>query len=108
LRFKDNESVDVELLREFVEEAVQFQKDGFEFAAGPALERVVPPALQAELDTDPSLAVAFAAFTPYKQLEFCEHITSVKRADTKKRRLVSAVEMIRAGVAPGDKYRKKL
>lgn len=107
LRFKNSDSVDVELVRSFVEEAVQLQKDGLEFVAGPLPETVVPPALQAELDADPALAVAFAAFAPYKQREFCESITTAKRADTKERRLVSAVEMIKAGVAPGDKYRKK-
>jgi uncharacterized protein YdeI (YjbR/CyaY-like superfamily) len=107
LRFKDSESVDLELLRGFVEEAVQLQKDGVEFVAGPLPEAVVPPALQAELDGDSELALAFAAFAPYKQREFCELISTAKRADTKERRLVGVVEMIRAGVAPGDKYRKK-
>jgi uncharacterized protein YdeI (YjbR/CyaY-like superfamily) len=107
LRFMDSESVDVELLREFVEEAVQLQKDGFEFVAGPLPEMEVPPALQAELDADAALAASFAAFAPYKQREFCELISAAKRADTKERRLASAVEMIQAGVAPGDKYRKK-
>jgi uncharacterized protein YdeI (YjbR/CyaY-like superfamily) len=107
LRFMDSESVDVELLREFVEEAVQLQKDGFEFVAGPLPDTVVPAVWQTELDADPALAVAFTAFAPCKQREFCESIATAKRADTKERRLVSALEMIRAGVAPGDKYRKK-
>jgi uncharacterized protein YdeI (YjbR/CyaY-like superfamily) len=107
LQFKDSDSVDVELLREFVDEAVQLQKDGLEFIAGSPLETVIPAELQAELDTTPALATLFNAFAPYKQREFCESITTAKRAATKERRLVSAVEMIKAGVAPGDKYRKK-
>ncbi|MFK8161070.1 MAG: YdeI family protein [Lewinella sp.] len=107
LRFENSASVDVELLREFVEEAVQNQKDGFEFTVGPSPETVVPPEMQAKLDDDPALAALFVAFAPYKQREFCEHISSAKRVETKERRLASALEMILAGEAPGDKYRKK-
>ncbi|WP_020566682.1 DUF1801 domain-containing protein [Neolewinella persica] len=107
LRFENSDVVDLELLRGFVEEAIQLQKDGIEFVAGPALETEIPPELQAEMEADPALAAAFADFAPYKQREFCELITTAKRADTKERRLISAVQMIRAGEAPGDKYRKK-
>lgn len=107
LRFADSAAVDLERLRGFVEEAVQLQKDGIEFVAGAAPETEVPQELQAELDADPALAAAFAAFAPYKQREFCELIATAKRAATKERRLIRAVEMIRTGEAPGDKYRKK-
>lgn len=107
LRFKDSESVDVELLREFVEEAVQNQLDGLEFVAVSRGPLVIPPELQAVLAADPSLAADFAAFAPYKQREFCTSISEVKRAETKERKVAQAVEMIRAGIGYADKYRKK-
>lgn len=107
LRFGDSEEVDVALIRGFLAEAVSNQQDGLEFVATPRGPLEVPPELQRELEADPGLATAFAGFTPYKQREFCESISGVKRAETKARRVMKAIEMIRAGVGLTDKYRKK-
>lgn len=107
LRFSSQEEVDLELLRDFLLEAMQNQKDGLEFKPVAKGKIIVPTELQVELDADADLATAFAAFPPYKQREFCNSIDQVKRADTIARKVVKAVEMIRAGVGYSDVWRKK-
>jgi len=106
LRFKDTDSVDLALLRDFLEEAMQNQKDGLEFTPSPRGPLEIPPELQRELDDDPALATAFEKFTPYKQREFCNSITGVKRAETKARKVAKAVQMIKDGISYSDLYRK--
>jgi len=107
LRFKDSDEVDVALLRGFVAEAVNNQRDGLEFLPVPRGPVEIPPELQTELDADAELAAAFALFPPYKQREFCNSINGVKRLETKKRKVAQAVEMILAGIGYADKYRGK-
>ncbi len=105
LRFKTQEEVDLGLLRDFLLEAIQHQKDGLELGRMPAPEAQLPPELAQAFADDPKLEALYLAFTPYKQREFCESIRNAKRADTKVRRLQKAVEHIRAGRGLGDKYR---
>lgn len=57
----------------------------------------VPPALAAALDTEPVAKAAFDALAFTHRKEFARWIDEAKRDDTRARRVVQALEMIRAG-----------
>jgi len=105
LRFATQEEVDLGLLRDFLNEAIQNQKDGLELGPMPAPEAVLPPELAQAFTKDPQLKTLYLAFTPFKQRAFCEHISGAKRAETKVRRLEKVIEHIREGRGLSDKYR---
>ncbi|TXF89202.1 hypothetical protein FUA23_11870 [Neolewinella aurantiaca] len=106
LRFASQEEVDPELLRGFLTEAIQNQKEGLELAPVKAPEAELPPALLEAFRNDPELEQLYSGFTPYKQREFCESINDAKREVTKARRLQKVIEHIREGSGLSDKYRK--
>lgn len=106
LRFSSEAELNLELAAAYIQEAIENQQMGLEIKASPKAEIVVPPLLQQALDQDPALAAAFATFTPYKQREFCEHISSAKREVTKQSRLEKDTPMILRGEGLSDKYRK--
>lgn len=105
LRFATQDEVDLNLLRSFLIEAIQNQKNGLEVGVLPAAEAVPPPRLEQAFYEDPKLKVAYLALPPYKQREFCESISEAKREDTKNRRLHKVIEHIREGRGLSDKYR---
>lgn len=106
LRFTSPEKVDLKLFKEFTYQAIQNQLDGLEIKPTPKPKLVIPAELQAALDKDSSLASAFSSFAPYKQREFCNALTSVKREATKKAKLKKIIGMIRDGLSFSDLYRK--
>lgn len=106
LRFGPDTEVDDELVRGFLAQAIENQLMGLEILPGPAPEAEVPARLQKAFDQDPALAAAFADFAPYQQREFCESISGAKREETKERRLIKAIAMIKKGEGLSDKYRK--
>ncbi|MEM9929342.1 MAG: YdeI/OmpD-associated family protein [Bacteroidota bacterium] len=106
LRFPNEAAVDLELVRGFLAEAIQNQKDGLELEIGPAPKFPVPEELQRAMDEDVLLAANFAQMPPYKQREFNESISTAKRAETRQRRLEKAITHIREGIGLTDKYRK--
>ena len=105
LRFPAPESVDLDLIRDYVAEAIDNQRAGIEVAPQPSPAADLPPRLERVLDEDPALRQAYDNFAPYQQREFAEYIAEAKRAATKDRRLTKILPMIRAGVGLSDKYR---
>ena len=57
------------------------------------------------MDKNQELLSKFNAFSPYKQREFIEHITSAKQEKTQLARLEKVIEMILEGKGLNDKYR---
>ncbi|MEM9834895.1 MAG: YdeI/OmpD-associated family protein [Bacteroidota bacterium] len=106
LRFTSPETVDLELFRGFLEEAIMNQRAGLELKPQPREEIVIPPELQAVFANRTEVVEAYQAFTPYKQREFCTYISGAKRADTKAKRLAKIIPMILAGEGLSDRYRK--
>ena len=106
LRYRSVEEVDLDIVEAYVGEAVENQLRGLEIAPEKKKTTTIPERLQRALDQDESLKEKFGAFTPYKQREFCEYITSAKRENTKDSRLQKILPMIEKGIGLSDKYRK--
>ena len=106
LRFSALEEISDNLVRLYVAEAIQNQKDGKEIKPDRKKEVAIPSELQNKLAQDQNLKESFTSFTPGKQREFAEYIQSAKREETKMARLEKIIPMINAGIGLNDKYKK--
>ena len=105
IRFERGQEIPVQQLRNYVEEAVQNQKEGKEIKPEKAKKAIIPPELNSAFAEDPALEIAFKDLTPGKQREYCEHISEAKREATKQSRLKKITPMIKTGAGLHDKYK---
>ncbi|WP_297332323.1 YdeI/OmpD-associated family protein [Flavobacterium sp.] len=103
-RFSSKEDINRNLVLQYILEAVEVEKAGLEIKPEKK-QTVIPVLLQDSLDKNNELAAAFQQLTPYKQREYCEHIESAKREETKLLRLEKCLEGILKGKGLHDKYR---
>ena len=79
-------------------EILSAKADGrWEAAYAPASSATVPPDLQAALDNDPAAAKFFATLTGANRYAVLYRITTVKRADTRARKIAEYVTMLARG-----------
>ncbi|TRW26456.1 hypothetical protein FMM05_03490 [Flavobacterium zepuense] len=104
LRFANINEVDEKLVLNYINEAIEVEKAGLGIKPQKK-ETIVPEYLQQQLDEDSILAEAFAAFSPYKQKEFCEYIAEAKQDKTKLARFEKVKPMILEGKGLNDRYR---
>lgn len=105
--FNSAEEIDPKGILAYMNEAIFNQKEGkvVKPTKSKNVEVEIPEILKAELSKNAELKSAFASFTPYKQKEFCEHISSAKQEATQHRRLSKVLPMIKEGIGLNDKYR---
>lgn len=104
-KFHTLEEVEEQLVLAYMKEALDNQKKGLEVKAEKTKKTEIPDLLQSKLASNPDLKNAFEQFTPYKQKEFCDHISEAKQEKTKLRRLEKILTMIENGVGLNDAYR---
>ena len=104
-RFTLEDKLNKPLIRQYILEAIQNQKEGKEIKKDRSKPVVIPPELQSAFASSPSLHSAFEALTKGKQREYAEYITEAKREATKVKRLEKIAPMIEAGVGLNDKYK---
>ena len=96
----------LEIVEQYVLEAIQNTRNGIVVKPQTKKPLIIPSELMQELDKSKELKAKFEALNLTKKREFCEHITSAKRAKTKQVRLAKVLTMIDAGIGLNDKYRK--
>ena len=106
IRFKENDQLQLSVLKKYVEEAIQLQKADKEIKPRKSKPIEIPTELEKAFKNDTSLKSAFETFTKGKQREFTEHIASAKREATRISRLQKCIPMMKAGIGLNDKYRK--
>lgn len=105
-RFETVEAIDEDLVLSYVQEAIENQKQGKEIKPSRAKKEVViPEELQVFFNKDASLKEQFETLTAYKKREYCEYISTAKRAETKQKRIEKSIPKIKEGVGLNDKYR---
>lgn len=104
-RFTSIEEMDPPLIKAYIEEAIQNQKDGKEMKPVKAKKVVTPIELEKELDKNNDLKSAFDSLTPGKQREYAEYIGNAKQEKTRLGRLLKITPMILEGVGLNDKYK---
>ncbi|MEO1257364.1 MAG: DUF1801 domain-containing protein [Bacteroidota bacterium] len=103
-RFESEKDIDEKLILEYVEEAIQNQKDGKEMK--PEKKALaLPKELIDYFNENKNVKTAFEKFTPGRKKEFAEYIAEAKREATKLKRIDKIAPMILAGKGLNDRYR---
>ena len=106
MRFTSKNEINEPVILAYVKEAIENQKLGKEIKPTRNTKAIViPNELKTAFSANKDLQIAFKAFTPGKQREYCEYITSAKREATKLSRLEKITSMILDGVGLNDKYK---
>ena len=104
MRFNSVNEIDEKLILAYIKEAIEIEEKGLAIPKEKK-ETIIPEILQNELDKNSELLAKFNTFSPYKQREFIEHITSAKQEKTQMARLEKIITMILEEKGLNDKYR---
>lgn len=104
MRFNSVNEIDEKLILAYIKEAIEVEEKGLVIPKEKK-ETIIPELLQKELDRNLELSSKFNSFSPYKQREFIEYITSAKQEKTQMTRLEKVITMILEGRGLNDKYR---
>ena len=85
------------ILREYLHEAIQIEKDGLKVDFKAKSELIIPDELQQKFAELPALAVAFAAATPGRQRGYILHFSAAKQTKTRASRIEKLVPQILEG-----------
>lgn len=105
IRFEKDDSIDMELLRNYVLEAIQNQREGKEIKPVRHQKVEIPEELHRVLDVNAKLNEAFEQLTMGKQREYCEYIATAKRETTKQSRIEKITPLILSGKGLNDQYK---
>jgi len=103
-RFTGKEHMDEALIVQYIEEAIQNQKDGKEIKIGKKSD-AIPKILAEKLAKDKALRTTFNELKVGQKREFIEYINEAKREVTKLSRLEKIIPLVINGVGLHDKYR---
>jgi len=104
-RFTSAEDIDIALIEQYVEEAIEIAKQKR------SLPKEKPQPITVELfnnrlKEDAQLNATFNSLAPYKQKEYLQHFKDTKRETTQINRINKAIPLILQGIGLHDKYKK--
>lgn len=95
----------VQILIEYIEEAIENQRLGKEIKPNKNKEVLVSVELKEAMENNHVLKAQFESLSKFKQREYANHVGSAKQEATRLRRLKKVMPMIEAGLGLNDKYR---
>lgn len=104
-KVENGESVDLELVKAYVLEAVENQKAGKVMKVTKDTSYDIPEVLKQELGSNSSFYKAFYELSPAKQKEYANYLNEAKQDATKERRLNKIIPLVLSGVGLNDKYK---
>ena len=105
-RFYEGDVIDKSMVKNYVLEAIDNQKNGREITADRSDKAlIIPTELASALKADKTLKSSFEKLTLAKQREYTDHISSAKQEKTKISRLEKALPLINEGKGLYDKYK---
>lgn len=104
--FEFTDTLDVLLIKEYIQEAIENQKQGKEIKPERRKIVTISPEIKVAFEIEPEFEVAFKSLSPSKQKDYIEHIDKAKRQATKESRLAKIIPMIKRGEGLHDKYKK--
>jgi len=105
-RFESAEEIDPELVLEYVNEAIENQKQNKVVKAERNKPLILPNEIKDEFEKNKVLKQQFNAFTPGKRREFANYISAAKQEKTRYARLQKIIPLIQQNIGLNDKYRK--
>jgi uncharacterized protein YdeI (YjbR/CyaY-like superfamily) len=106
LRFSSVDEINDKLVLKYINEAIQNQKQGKELKPDRNKPVVIPDELLEVFKEDSELEKCFKNFTPGRQREFADFISSAKLVDTRRVRIQKIIPLILDNIGLNDKYRK--
>lgn len=106
LRFATLEELDYKLVKEYVAEAIQNQKEGKEIKPDKNKPLIIPDELLANFEVDEELKKCLGELSLSKQREYAEYISEAKREATKQNRIKKIIPMIKQKIGLNDKYNR--
>ena len=104
-RFETNELIDKNLVKKYVLEAIENQKQGKEEKPTRNKSFELPLLLKDKMKEDKAFKLCFEKLSVSKQREYALYITDAKRETTKITRLEKIIPLIEAGKGLHDKYK---
>jgi len=105
LRYKNENELGMKLVKEYVIEAIENQKQGKVITIERSKKKYHSPYLELILSSDKKLTKRFNALTNFKQQEYHEYISTAKQEKTKERRMEKSSTLILKGKGLNDQYR---
>ncbi len=105
-RFNAGDEIDADLVKAYVFEAIENQKQGKEIKPAKNQKLVIPLEMQNILNQNKALFGQFNELSISCKREYAEYISEAKREDTKMRRLEKIIPMIMEKAGLNDKYKK--
>ncbi len=106
MRFKEKNDIDETVVLSYINQAIEIEKQGL-YLKKEKKETVIPKLFLDEFHADTNLKTAFEQFTPYKQREFIEYVSSAKQVNTQQQQRIEKIKpMILVNIGLNDKYRK--
>jgi len=105
-RFTSGKEIKARLIKAYVNEAIELQRQGAEIKPDRGRPVEIPPQLKRALAGNKKASRGFNAMTLGKQREYAEYISSAKREETRAKRLEKIIPMIAAGQGLHDRYRR--
>jgi uncharacterized protein YdeI (YjbR/CyaY-like superfamily) len=103
-RFNSIEEINADLIKVYLLESVENEKDGKRFQPTKKSLRV-PQELEHALSNDGQLKQSYEQLSAYKKKEFAEYIGAAKKEATRQKRLEKCLPLIRDVIGLNDKYR---
>lgn len=105
-RFTSVDEIDDQLLLEYVNEAIENEKQNKKVEINRDKPLIIPKEFQNALDNDSALKEHFYQFTKGRQREFADYISEAKQEKTRLARLEKVIPLILDNIGLNDKYRK--
>ncbi len=106
MRFTSGKEIKKRIVKQYVLEAIQNQKDGLMIKSKKKVSKVaMPKELEQAFKKTKNLKAFYEALTPGRQKDVCEYIDGAKRQSTRDQRLEKSIELMKEGKSPMDMYR---
>lgn len=104
-RFNSVKEMDPDLIKSYIFEAIDNQKEGKEIKPARTKPVVIPPELQNAFQRNSTLQDRFNELSPACKREYAEYVAEAKREDTRLRRIEKIIPMIMEKAGLNDKYK---
>lgn len=105
IRFEKGDPIKTAILRNYVLEAIQNQREGKLIKPERNKTLQIPEELKRAFENNSAFKKAFMAISPGKKREYCEFVQMAKREATKQSRIQKIIPMVIEGKGLYDKYK---
>lgn len=104
-RFYSIDDIEEKLIINYIDEAINVQKEGKKIKPEKNRSLNIPDKLMAEIKADKQLKKCFQQLSMSKQREYADYIAEAKREETKTKRIEKIKPMILKNIGLNDKYK---